>query len=135
MNRKIITIDGTFLAGPNKGTLLVAVAQDGKDQLVLIAFAIVESENCDSWKFFLTNLNNVFEINNNQTIIMSDRDVGLLSAINTTIPNVVKCNCVRHLAKNLKSRFRDPSSLQKFWEAAYTYEESVFDNLMLEMSL
>lgn len=46
-SRKSITVDGTFLAGPNKGTLLVAVAQDRNDRLVLLDFAIVESENTD----------------------------------------------------------------------------------------
>ena len=51
-SRRIITVDGTFLAGPNKGTLLVAVAQDGAEQILLLAYAIVESENLKSWNFF-----------------------------------------------------------------------------------
>jgi hypothetical protein len=106
-NRKIITMDDTFLAGPNKETLLTAVAQDEKNQIVLIAFAIVESENADSWKFFLENLNLHFRINSRDTIIMSDRDLGLMSLISTATSEIVRCICLRHFFKNLKLRYRD----------------------------
>jgi hypothetical protein len=85
-NRKIITVDVTVLVSPNKGTLLTAVAQDEKNQLVLIAYAIVESENTDSWKFFLNNLESHFQINNSNAILMSDRDLGLVSALLQQLP-------------------------------------------------
>ena len=96
-NRKFISVDGTFLSGPNKGTLLTAVAQDGKDQLVLLAFAIVESENSSSWKYFLENLNEHFNINTSSTIIMSDRDSGLLSIIEDVCPEKVVYHCAKHI--------------------------------------
>ncbi|XP_016195308.1 uncharacterized protein LOC107636302 [Arachis ipaensis] len=38
------------------GTLLVAVAQDGNQNIVPIAFALVEGETADAWHFFLRNL-------------------------------------------------------------------------------
>ena len=69
-SRKIITVNGTFLSGPNKGTLLVAVVQDGYENLVLLAFAIVESENGASWRYFINNLNLHFDINN--TILLAE---------------------------------------------------------------
>ncbi|XP_040963952.1 uncharacterized protein [Gossypium hirsutum] len=36
--------------------LLLAVAQEGNRNVLLIAFAIVDKENLESWEFFLTNL-------------------------------------------------------------------------------
>jgi hypothetical protein len=48
LSRKIITVDGAFLSGHNKGTLLTAVVQDGKEQILLLGYAIVESENLDN---------------------------------------------------------------------------------------
>ncbi|RYR73296.1 hypothetical protein Ahy_A02g007649 isoform K [Arachis hypogaea] len=39
-----------------QGTLLVAVAQDGNQNIVPIAFALVEGETADAWHFFLRNL-------------------------------------------------------------------------------
>lgn len=40
-------IDGTFLAGTNKGTLLVSVSQDGCGQFVLFAIVVFDSENSE----------------------------------------------------------------------------------------
>nr|XP_025678319.1 uncharacterized protein LOC112778184 [Arachis hypogaea] len=49
-------VDGTHLYGKYKGCLLVAVSQDGNNNIVPIAFAIVEGETSDAWHFFLSNL-------------------------------------------------------------------------------
>ncbi|XP_071678087.1 uncharacterized protein [Lolium perenne] len=46
--RPVLSIDGTFLTGKYKGTLLVAIAADANNQLLPIAYALVESENKDS---------------------------------------------------------------------------------------
>ena len=62
-------IDGTFLSDPNKGTILVVVSQDSYDQLVPIAFGVVESENLSSWNWYLDKLNSIIQINNEETII------------------------------------------------------------------
>nr|XP_025662100.1 uncharacterized protein LOC112757757 [Arachis hypogaea] len=49
-------VNGTHLYGKYKGCLLVAVSQDGNNNIVPIAFAIVEGETSDAWHFFLSNL-------------------------------------------------------------------------------
>ena len=45
---------GTFLNGKYKGTLLVAIATDANNQLLPIAYTLVESENKDSGLWFLS---------------------------------------------------------------------------------
>lgn len=45
--KPIIQIDGTWLYGKYKGTLLMAVAQDGNSNVFPIAFALVEGETAD----------------------------------------------------------------------------------------
>jgi hypothetical protein len=47
--RPVISIDGTFLTGRFKGTLLVAIGHDAGDQLLHLAFALVSAENNDNW--------------------------------------------------------------------------------------
>jgi len=47
--RPVISIDGTFLYGKYKGTLLIASTWDGDNRLFPLAFAIVEKETDDSW--------------------------------------------------------------------------------------
>jgi hypothetical protein len=47
--RLVILVDGTFLTGKYRSTLMMAVAVDPEQQLVPLAFALAESENDDSW--------------------------------------------------------------------------------------
>ena len=42
--KPIVKVDGTFLYGNYKGSLLVIVAQDGVSHILQIAFALVEGE-------------------------------------------------------------------------------------------
>ncbi|QHO04467.1 uncharacterized protein DS421_13g440560 [Arachis hypogaea] len=49
-------VDDTHLYRKYKGALLVAEAQDGNQNTVPIAFAIIEGEMANAWEFFLTNL-------------------------------------------------------------------------------
>ncbi|XP_025625460.1 uncharacterized protein [Arachis hypogaea] len=54
--KPLVSIDGTHLYGKYGGTLLLVIAQDGNSNILLIAFALVEEENTESWSYFLTNL-------------------------------------------------------------------------------
>lgn len=129
-SRRLLYIDGTFLVGPNKGTLLVAISQDSCDQLVLMAIGIVESENLSSWNWFLQMMSTKIPMNNKDTIIFSDRERGIINAVNSIAPLSSKAYCVRHIAKNLKRSFRDSKSMEYFWKAAYTYSIQEFNSIM-----
>lgn len=50
----MIGIDGCHLKGPYGGILLSAVGRDPNEEYFPIAFAVVEVENKDSWRWFLT---------------------------------------------------------------------------------
>ena len=49
-------IDGTWLYGRYKGMLLIAIAQDGANNIFPLSFVIVEGETTDGWHIFLKNL-------------------------------------------------------------------------------
>ena len=51
--RPLIGLDGCFLKGYYGGQLLSAVGQDGNNHIFIIAYAIVDVENKDNWKWFL----------------------------------------------------------------------------------
>ncbi|WOK94423.1 hypothetical protein Cni_G03125 [Canna indica] len=51
--RPIIGFDGCFLKTFLGGQLLSAIGVDGNNQIFLIAWAVVEGENYDAWKWFL----------------------------------------------------------------------------------
>jgi hypothetical protein len=61
--------------------LLIATSVDGEDRLVPLAFALVESENIDSWSWFLHLVRWDVVGRLTKVCIVSDRHQGILSAI------------------------------------------------------
>jgi hypothetical protein len=51
--RRIIGLDGCFLKGYYGGQILAAIGRDPNDQMLPIAFAVVEGETKESWTWFL----------------------------------------------------------------------------------
>ena len=49
----MINLDGCFLKGYYGGHLLVAVGIDANDSIYPLAHAVVESENYESWYWFM----------------------------------------------------------------------------------
>ena len=49
----VLCIDGTFLTGRYKETILTAIGVDCNKQVVPIAFDFIENENTESWYWFL----------------------------------------------------------------------------------
>ncbi|XP_074346686.1 uncharacterized protein LOC141685490 [Apium graveolens] len=54
--RPVIGLDGCFLKTVTGGQLLAAVRRDGNNQIFPICYAVVESENTDSWRWFPSSL-------------------------------------------------------------------------------
>ncbi|KAF7802804.1 putative MULE transposase domain-containing protein [Senna tora] len=52
-SRKVLGLDGCFLKGGYGCQLLASVGRDPNDQMLLVAFAIVEVESRDTWSWFL----------------------------------------------------------------------------------
>jgi hypothetical protein len=82
--RTVICIDGTFLTGKYKGTILIAVAADSNNQLLPLAIAFVEGENGDSWYWFLERLKNMVMPDVQYVCVIHDRHKGILQAMNDT---------------------------------------------------
>ncbi|QHO04778.1 uncharacterized protein DS421_13g443080 [Arachis hypogaea] len=83
--KPIVHVDVTHLYGKYKGCLLVAVSQDGNNNIVPIAFAIVEGETFDAWHFFLT----------------VERSNGAWSP-----PRAFHMFCIRHIESNFLRKFK-----------------------------
>jgi hypothetical protein len=54
--RRLIVADGTFLRARFVMTLLLAVGIDANGETLILAWAVVESENKDSWSWFFQHL-------------------------------------------------------------------------------
>ena len=77
----MLCIDGTFLTGKYKGTILTAIGVDCNNQIIPITFAFVESENTESWYWFLERVKWHVVVERPGVCLISDRHSGLLAAI------------------------------------------------------
>ncbi|RVW84296.1 Serine/threonine-protein phosphatase 7 long form-like [Vitis vinifera] len=109
--RPVLSIDGTHLYGKYKGTLLIAMGCDGNNQLFPLAFAITKGENTDSWSWFLACIR-VGVTQRKGLCLISDRHPGIIAAVNETYsgwtqPDACHRFCMRHLASNFNTKFKD----------------------------
>lgn len=129
--RPLITIDGTHLYGKYKGTLLIAMATDANFQLFPLAFAIVEEESGDSWKWFMTCIRHSVTQREGLCVI-SDRHKGILATMNDVSsgweePLAHHRFCTRHLASNVNSNFKNAYVKNLFGRAADARQKKKFD--------
>ncbi|XP_060962153.1 uncharacterized protein LOC133032284 [Cannabis sativa] len=124
--RPVISIDGTFLKTKYGGTLLVAVAYDANNQLFPVAFAIVDSENHDSWKYFLRKLKEAIgEVEN--LMFISDRHQIIEHAVDVVFPEACHCACFKHITMNVVHKFKIDVCNKKIWLAPYAWNKTECD--------
>ncbi|RYQ83925.1 hypothetical protein Ahy_B10g102812 [Arachis hypogaea] len=110
--KPIVQVDGTHLYGKYKGCLLVAVSQDGNNNIVPIAFAIVEGETSDAWHFFLSNLRQ-HVVTRDGVGLISDRYESINAAVERSNgawspPRAFHMFCIRHIESNFLRKFKAP---------------------------
>ena len=106
-----MSIDGTHLYGKYKGKLFIAMGCDENNQLFSLTFAIIEGENTDSWGWFLACIRNRVTQRTGICVI-SDKHPGIKAAMTDphlgwVAPSSYHRICMRHLASNFMTRFKD----------------------------
>ncbi|XP_023751778.2 uncharacterized protein LOC111900139 [Lactuca sativa] len=108
--RDILGLDGAFMKGPFPGQVLTAVGLDSNNDIYPLAYAIVETENMSSWKWFLECLGDDLELYSNSNFtFMSDRQKGLLPAIAQLYPQAEHRFCLRHIYENMRKNGKQKS--------------------------
>ncbi len=135
----VLCIDGTFLTGKYKGTILSAIGVDGNNQLLPVAFAFVESENIDSWVWFLQLVKVHVVVGRPNVCLISDRHAGILEAINRLHngvgtspplwPDVHSRWCKRHMGANFHEHFKSKDLMDLFKRLASQNQERKFNVL------
>lgn len=103
-----------------------------------MAFAIVDSEDEDNWRWCLQQLVDVVGEERTLTFI-SDRNKGLLAALPKVFPSAHHAFCLHHLKGNLRDKlkgwkksFRE-SIVFKFRECAYAPTEDAFNEKLSKL--
>ncbi|XP_026399792.1 uncharacterized protein LOC113295682 [Papaver somniferum] len=85
-----------------------------------VAFGIVESENCDSYEWFLTNSKGIIREDRPLTII-SDRGIGLLKHVPVVFPKAFHSYCLYHMKGNIPvPKGKSRQTAVKLFEECYT---------------
>ncbi|XP_025694796.3 uncharacterized protein [Arachis hypogaea] len=117
--RPMIGLDGCFIKTPYGGQLLTAIGWDPNDQILPIAYAVVEAETKDSWRWFLLNLCDDLGVDKIRwCTFMSDQQKGLIPTFDELLPGIDHRFCVRHLYSNFRKRFPGVQLKMMMWKAA-----------------
>jgi hypothetical protein len=126
--RRVIGLDGCFLKGPMKGELLSAIGRDANNQIYPIAWAVVEYANLSSWKWFLGHLQKDLNISYGADgwVFITDKQKGLLKAIDQYFPMAEHRMCARHIYANWRKKHRLQEYQKRFWKIAKSSNEMMF---------
>ncbi|XP_022858231.1 uncharacterized protein LOC111379130 [Olea europaea var. sylvestris] len=117
--RRVIGVDDCFLKTELGGQLLTAVGVDANNGMYPVAYAVVEVENGDNWKWFLELLKDDLHIHSSQHwIFISDKQKGLTNAIGTLFENSQHRTCVRHLYNNFSVCHKGLALKNYLWDVA-----------------
>ncbi|PKA46175.1 hypothetical protein AXF42_Ash015468 [Apostasia shenzhenica] len=85
-------------------TLLIAVWIDANNGVFPLAFGAVESENNDSWDWFLTKMHDLMEpVRTRQDLyIINDKHCDLLRDVPAILPHAAHRHCLHYLRENFK---------------------------------
>ena len=104
--RPVLFLDGCHIKTRYRGQFLTAVGMDPNDCIYPIAFGVVEVEDTQSWGWFLETLKQDLGIENTYPwTIMSDKQKGLIKAVQEHLPNSEHRFCVRHMWQNFQQLF------------------------------
>ncbi|KAM6553838.1 hypothetical protein CsatB_014600 [Cannabis sativa] len=121
-----IDIDGTFLKTKYGGIMLVAVAYDANNQLLPVAYGIVDSENNDSWTYFLQKLRVAIGVVEN-LVFVSDRHQSIDHAVELIFPKAVHCACYHHIVMNVNAKFKTDAFHNQIYNVAYAWSKTECD--------
>ncbi|KAK4397629.1 hypothetical protein Sango_1238400 [Sesamum angolense] len=109
--RNIISVDGTHLYTKYKYKLLIAAAMNGNQQVLPLAFAVVDEETYPSWKWFLQQLSRHVIRGRRGMCLISNRHGGLIKAVREgpdfMSPHGVHQYCLRHVCSNFNSTIKN----------------------------
>ncbi|XP_073153139.1 uncharacterized protein [Henckelia pumila] len=132
--RKIIIVDGTHLYTKYKHKIMIAVTLNANNQVQPLAFAIVDEERMDSWKWFLENVGQYVVCGEIGVCLISDRHKGIVRAAEDLHyfkpPHGVHHFCLRHVCSNFNSKFKYVHLKDLCWEAGKQHQIFKFDATM-----
>ncbi|GJZ56584.1 mutator type transposase [Tanacetum coccineum] len=125
---------GCFMSGPFPGQILTAVWVDPNNGTYPLAYEVVETETKESWTWFLDCLEDDLQLarNSNFTFI-TDRQKGLVPALQEMFPAAEHRYCLKHIYDNMKLSWRGQQYKELLWKSATSPTLQLFERNMEEL--
>ncbi|XP_072962790.1 uncharacterized protein [Typha angustifolia] len=134
--RPLLELDRAHLKGKYLGTLLCASAVDADGTLFPLAFGIVDCESDDNWMWFLSELRKLLGVNTDKMpvlTILSERQKGIVEAVETHFPSAFHGFCMRYVSESFRDEFKNSKLVNLFWSAVYALTAAEFEAKVAEM--
>ncbi|KAI3886266.1 hypothetical protein MKX03_007986 [Papaver bracteatum] len=124
--RPVMIMDSTILTGVYSAVLLIACGVDGENEIVPIAFSVVEEENDDGWGFFVQCVQNlVLGPSRKELTVITDMKESIVTSIKQFLPVAHHSFCLQHLTENFVSKCHERILEDLVWRCgtAFTGKE------------
>ncbi|XP_075076807.1 uncharacterized protein LOC142163424 [Nicotiana tabacum] len=132
--RPVVVVDGTFLKSAYRGIMLTASTMDAAGTIFPLAYAVVDSENDASWKWFFEQFKEAYGERPSMCVV-SDRHESILKATSVVYLGLAHYSCMWHIWTNIRSKFKK-GHLQLhelYFATARSYIMDEFNERMLKI--
>ncbi|KAI8553513.1 hypothetical protein RHMOL_Rhmol05G0021900 [Rhododendron molle] len=137
--RPLLFVDGTFLKGNFKGSLLSVSAKDGDKGLFPLCIGVADFESNENWLWFMEKLRGILDGDTRSIVFVSDRNAGIKAAVPKVFPSGFHGYFLYHLKNNLRGRLTGGRNKYKervvglFSLCAYAPNEMKFNEEMARL--
>ncbi|KAL9272287.1 hypothetical protein AKJ16_DCAP09475 [Drosera capensis] len=134
--RPLLELDRTQLKGKYLGSLLCVSAVDADDGLFPLAIAVVDFESDENWMWFMSELRKLLGVNTDnmpRLTILSERQPGMVEAVQTHFPSACHGFCLRYVSERFRDTFKNSKLVNIFWNAVYALTAAEFETKITEM--
>ncbi|XP_019265225.1 PREDICTED: uncharacterized protein LOC109242818 [Nicotiana attenuata] len=103
--RPVVVVDGTFLKSAYRGIMLTASTTDAAGIILPLAYAVVDSENDASWKWFFEQFKQAYGERPSMCVV-SDRNESILKTTSIVYSGMPHYSCMWHIWTNIRSKFK-----------------------------
>ena len=132
--RLVICVDGGFLRHMCARHMLVAIALDANNHLYHVAFAMVDSENNNTWMYFMLKLREAIkEVEN--LMFVSDQHISIAHTLSIVFPKARHGACTLHVKMNINHEFKNGHCDVEFELTTHAYHVSEFEHHFKKIKL
>lgn len=134
--RPLLELDRAHLKGKYLGSILCAAAVDADDALFPLAIAVVDTESDENWMWFMSELRKLLGVNTDnmpRLTILSERQRGMVEAVETHFPSASHGFCLRYVSESFRDTFKNTKLVNIFWNAVYALTAAEFESKITEM--